>query len=78
MQEGDSGWPAPNLTLQNNALRQTGWDGRPMAESNWREAVRNRQQTMAWDRVVADVRPFLEPSADPDLLTLDNVLRVLG
>jgi len=78
LQEGDSGWPAPNLTLLNNALMQTGWDGRPMAESNWREAVRTRLQTMAWDRVVADVRPFLEPSADPDLLTLDNVLRVLG
>jgi len=75
---GDPDWPAPNLTLLNNALRQTGWDGRPMTESNWREAVRNRLQTIAWDRVVADVRPFLEPSADLDLLTLENVLRVLG
>lgn len=75
---GDPDWPAPNLTLLNNALRQTGWDGRPVTESNWREAVRNRLQTMAWDRVVADVRPFLEPSANLDLLTLENVLRVLG
>lgn len=75
---GDPDWPAPNLTLLNNALRQTGWDGRPMTESNWREPVRNRLQTMAWDRVVADVRPFLEPRADLDLLTLENVLRVLG
>ena len=75
---GDPDWPAPNLTLLNNALRQTGWDGQPMTESNWRQAVRNRLQPMAWDRVVADVHPFLEPSADPDLLTLDNVLRVLG
>jgi hypothetical protein len=74
---GDPGWPVPNLTLLNNALRQTGWDGWPMTESNWREAVRNRLQTMAWDRVVADVRPFLEPSANLDLLTLENVLRIL-
>jgi hypothetical protein len=75
---GDPDWPAPNLTLLNNALRQTGWDDRPVTESNWREAVRNRLQTMAWDRVVADVRPFLEPSANLDLLTLENVLCVLG
>jgi hypothetical protein len=75
---GDPDWPAPNLTLLNNALRQTGWDGRPVTESNWREAVRNRLQTIAWDRVAADVRPFLEPSAGLDLLTLDDVLRVLG
>jgi len=27
--------------------------------------------------VVADVRPFLQPSANLDLLTLENVLRVL-
>lgn len=75
---GDPDWPAPNLTLLNNALRQTGWDGRSVTESNWREPVRNRLQTMAWDRVVADVRPFLEPSANLDLLTLENVMHVLG
>jgi hypothetical protein len=43
-----------------------------------REMVRNRLQTLAWDQIVADVRPFLEPSANPDLLTLENVMRVIG
>jgi hypothetical protein len=40
--------------------------------------VRDRLRTLAWDRVVADVRPFLEPSADLDILTFENVMRVLG
>lgn len=45
---------------------------------NWREAVRDRLQTLAWQNVVADVCPFLEPGADPDLLTRETVMRVLG
>ncbi|MCK4472218.1 MAG: nucleotidyl transferase AbiEii/AbiGii toxin family protein [Anaerolineae bacterium] len=74
----DPDWPAPNLTLLNNALQQTGWAGLPLTEHNWRGMVRNRLQTLRWDQVVADVRPFLEPSADLGLLTLENVVRVLG
>jgi len=74
----DPYWPAPNLTMLNNALQQTGWAGIPLTEHNWREMIRNRLQTVAWDRVADDVRPFLEPSANPDLLTPENVMRVLG
>ncbi len=74
----DPNWPAPNLTLLNNALQQTGWAGDPLTGHNWREVVRDRLQTLDWERVVADVRPFLEPSANPDLLTPENVMRVLG
>ena len=40
--------------------------------------MRARLQSSAWQRIVADVRPFLEPSADLDLLTRKNMLRVLG
>jgi hypothetical protein len=74
----DPDWPAPNLILLNNALQQTGWDGPPLTESNWRHTVRNRLQTLTWDQVVADVRPFLEPGADLALLTRENVMQVLG
>ncbi|MEA3396786.1 MAG: nucleotidyl transferase AbiEii/AbiGii toxin family protein [Chloroflexota bacterium] len=74
----DPDWPAPNLTLLNNALRQTGWAGAPLTGHNWRDVVRDRLQTLTWERVVADVRPFLEPGAHPDLLTPENVMRVLG
>jgi predicted nucleotidyltransferase component of viral defense system len=74
----DPTWPAPNLSLLNNALVQTGWTGGLVTAANWREQVQRRVQRMAWERVVADVRPFLEPGADAGLLTRENVLRVLG
>jgi hypothetical protein len=73
----DPGWPPPNLVMLNNALQQTGWAGAPLREETWRPAVGARLQRAAWDQVVADVRPFLEPGANLDLLTLENVMRVL-
>ena len=73
----DPGWPDPNLALLNNTLRQTGWPGPELTEDTWRNAVKARLQALAWDQVAADVRPFLEPGADVELLTLENVLRVI-
>jgi predicted nucleotidyltransferase component of viral defense system len=74
----DPSWPSPNLILLNNALQQSGWKGKPLSNDNWRAAVRKRLKTVEWQLVLNDVRPFLEPSADPSLLTRENVLRVLG
>jgi predicted nucleotidyltransferase component of viral defense system len=75
----DPNWPAPNLTLLNNALQQTGWQGSKLTEENWRQILRHRLQTLTWDRVVADVRPFLESEADAtNLLTYENVIKVLA
>ena len=72
----DPAWPPPNLTLLNNAL-ETGWQGAPLTESTWREAVRQRLLALKWERIVEDVRPFLEPAANPNLLTRQNLLRLL-
>jgi predicted nucleotidyltransferase component of viral defense system len=74
----DPDWPAPNLTMLNNALKQTGWSGDQLTDKSWREAVRDRLRTSAWEQVVADVSPFLEPGSHPDLLTPENLMRVLG
>ena len=73
----DPSWPAPNLRLLNNALQQTNWRGKPLTENNWRIVVRQRLQTVSWDNAVADVRPFLETRADTNLLTVENLSRVL-
>ena len=73
----DPNWPSPNLTLLNNALRQTAWTGQLLTEGNWRSIVHDRLNTVVWDRIVDDVRPFLEPEANPGLLTLENLSRLL-
>jgi hypothetical protein len=75
---GDPAWPAPNLALLNNALRQTVWSEGLLTEDTWRSVLRERLQALDWGRVAADARPFLAPGTDPDLLTLGNVLRVVG
>jgi predicted nucleotidyltransferase component of viral defense system len=74
----DPEWPAPNLTMLNNALAQTDWPGARLTEATWREAVGARLREADWTRAVADVRPFLEPGADAALLTPENLARVLG
>ena len=74
----DPNWPTPNLVLLNNALQQTGWPGDELTLDNWREIVRDRLQTLAWERIVTDVRPFLEAESDAELLTRENVLTVLA
>lgn len=74
----DPDWPAPNLTLLNNALQQTGWTSKPLNQDNWRMMVRQRLESVEWQRVINDVRPFLEPRADLNILTHENLLRVLG
>jgi hypothetical protein len=73
----DPGWPAPNLTLLNKALQQTGWDAESLTGDNWRRVVRRRLQGVDWEQVVADVRPFLDSSTDPGILEPGNLMRVL-
>lgn len=71
-------WPPPNLILLNHALAQTGWSGGEITEENWRGHVRERVRTLDWKGIQADVRLFVEPGFDLDLLTLSNMERVLG
>jgi predicted nucleotidyltransferase component of viral defense system len=74
----DPEWPAPNLTLLNNALQQTGWEAEPLTEDSWRKIVQSRLEAVDWEQVVADVRPFLEPAVDLEILQMENLRRVLG
>lgn len=73
----DPTWPPPNLVMLNNALMQTGWRDVPLTSENWRQAVHTRLRALRWDQLQTDVRPFLERAADLQLLTLDNLLRVI-
>jgi hypothetical protein len=69
----DRTWPAPNLELMNAALAQSGWKRGAMSPTNWREHVRQKVETLDWDKVRADVRPFLERERDVDLLTAEGL-----
>lgn len=73
----DPEWPAPNLILLNNALAQTGWDGKPLSEATWAGAVERCARAVEWSHIQSDVRPFLQRSTDIDALTRKNVLQVL-
>lgn len=73
----DSTWPQPNMILLNNALTQTNWAGGTLTEVNWKEQVSLRLEKLNWDGIVNDVRPFVEPGFDLNLLTLTNMKKVL-
>lgn len=74
----DPGWPNPNLTLLQNALHQTAWDGLLPDENNWRELLCQRLQKIDWMKSIRDVKPFLERAHEVDLLTRENFAKLLG
>jgi len=74
----DRSWPGPNLVLLNNALVQTGWTGGMVDAGNWRRILAQRMQALPWKRITEDVAPFLEPGAGVELLTRENMLRLLN
>lgn len=74
----DPTWPEPNLILLNNALAQTNWDGEPLANKNWGERVWQKMKALNWSGIVDDVRPFVEPGFNLNLLTLENFKRILN
>lgn len=73
----DPTWPEPNLILLNNALAQTNWNDRPLTTENWKDMIWQRLNAQNWTAIANDVRPFVEPSFDLNLLTRDNIKRIL-
>ena len=71
-------WPAPNLTLLNNALEQTGWGGAHLTAENWRGTLRAHLIEIPWKQALADVEPFLLSRQEVSLLTQENLDRLLG
>jgi hypothetical protein len=71
-------WPAPNLTLLNNALAQTGWSGPRLTPENWRTILHTHLMEIPWKQALADVEPFLLSQQESSLLTRENLDRLLG
>lgn len=74
----DPDWPPPNLLMLNNALHQTGWREPALTDTTWREALSARLRTIPWPQVRADVLPFLQTGAEVQLLTAENLDRLLA
>ncbi len=74
----DTEWPAPNLTMLNHALAQSGWEGPRLDAGNWHAVLRQRVDALDWAKVVDDVRPFVESTADLEVLTRENVSGALA
>jgi len=61
----------------NAALEQTGWEGPHLSEANWRKQLRNRVESLDWERARADVKPFLERERDLDLVKKEVLVGLL-
>jgi hypothetical protein len=64
--------------LLNNALAQTGRQGKTLTGTKWRGQVRDRLRRLDWEEIQTDVRPFVEPGFVLSLLSLENLEQVLG
>lgn len=73
----DPEWPEPNLSLLGNALTQTHWANSLPGPENWRAIIHKHLVQLDWKTALADVRPFLERPVEADLLTLENLARLL-
>ncbi len=73
----DRSWPDPNLAYLNQALLQTRWPGPELTTKNWKKEIAARLSVINWPQAIADVRPFIERSQELDLLTLENLRKLL-
>jgi len=73
----DRNWPNPNIKMLNNALTQTGWTGPALTVYNWRRTILTQIESISWDNLVSDAQPFLQVQQEVDLLTKDNLIKLL-
>jgi hypothetical protein len=59
-------------------LNQTGWSGTEFTLKNWREHIAERLSEFDWDKIVADVKPFIEKQSNLHLLTHENLIKLLN
>ena len=74
----DPNWPLPNFVMLNHALAQSGWTGDAVSQANWTDIVQQRLTALDWKKIPSDIQPFLERSSEIELLTLENLSRLLA
>jgi len=73
----DRTWPEPNIELLNNALKQNRGERIEITADSWRTETARRISEYDWERVIADVRPFIEKQEELKLMTKENLLKLL-
>lgn len=68
---------SPNITLLQNALKQTSWEGEMPSERTWRDFLYTVVEKTDWQRVKQDVENFLENPSDMKIFTKENVLNLV-
>ena len=68
----------PNLPYLNAALRQTGYDGPLVTESNWKQLTAARVASIDFEGIHRDVEPFLLQPADLKILNKALLLQLLA
>jgi hypothetical protein len=71
-------WPPPNIPFLNHALRQTHWDGPEITRADWTAVIAECIKDTDMKRAGEDVRPFIERSEEIDLMTKENLLKILA
>jgi len=73
----DRTWPEPNFLLLNNALKQTKWEGPEFSQQNWRNQMILKVSEFDWEKVISDVKPFIEKQSELQMLTPQNLIKLL-
>ncbi|MFH1768339.1 MAG: nucleotidyl transferase AbiEii/AbiGii toxin family protein [Candidatus Omnitrophota bacterium] len=68
----------PNIKLLNNALKQTGWDKNLPNKNSWRGLIFKIVEKADWGKVEQDTGNFLENPRDLEILTKENILKLLS
>lgn len=68
---------SPNITLLQNALKQTGWNKKLPMKEDWRDYLYEVVKAADWKNVTQDVKNFLENPSDVNIFTKENVLNLI-
>jgi hypothetical protein len=75
---GDRTWPEPNLTMLNNALLQSEWQGQKITKDNWKSVLLAHLDNNKMGQAKNDVRPFLAHPEDLEMMTRSNLQKLLS
>ncbi len=67
----------PNILLLQNALTQTGWEGKMPSEYSWQNLLYKAVVEADWQKIEDDIKGFLEKPTDLDILTKKNLLNLI-